>query len=129
MILFPISPEKLAFGANIDKIEVLFCNMIKSHNLFIGALFLIVEALWHISLLECGVMNDVLTHDKVGGFRLQIRFINTIFKLVAILGSFLMVTNFAFVEEGPLGAILGFIGVEHVVAVLAKSLSCELGGH
>ena len=109
--------------------EVILRDMVKSHHLFICTLLLIVGALWDVSLLERWVMHDVLTHDQVGRFGLQICLVYAIFKLVSILSHLSGPTDLTLVEKGPFGAILGLIGIEHVVALLAKSLTCELSCH
>ena len=74
-------------------------------------------------------MYDILTHNQVCCFGLQISLVYAILKLVSILGHLSGPAHLALVEEGPLGAILGLIGIKHVIALLAKSLTCELSCH
>ena len=109
--------------------EVILRDVVKSYNLFICTFFLIVSALWDVSLLERWVMHDVLTHDQVCRFGLQICLVYAILKFVSILSHLSGPTDLALVEKGPLGAILCLIGVEHVIALLTKSLTCELSCH
>ena len=109
--------------------EVIPRNVIKCHHLFIRTFFLCICTLSDVSLLQCWIMDDVLTHNQICGLGLQISFVDTILELIAILGHLSAATHFALVEQSPLGPILGFVSVEHVVALLAESLPCELSCH
>ena len=130
MIIFLlVNPEELAFGTDVDKIKVLLGDMIKCHHLLIRAYFFVIQALGNIPLLKCGIVNDVLRVNQVGRLGLQICFVYAILKLVAFLSPLLMVAYLTLIEKSPLAAVFSLVGVEHVVAVLAKPLSSELSGH
>ena len=103
--------------------------MIKCNDFFILANFICVQALVNNSFLKGWIMNDILRNDKICSFSFQISFVDTVFKFISILCPLLVVADFALIEEAPNTTVIGFISVEHVVAVLTESLPSELCRH